>query len=372
MTPLLSAAAGFLIVLVVGLLIGHLLMTRSVQSEPLIDPQSLIQPLPVPARMIRTTSNDVLLTWDKPFKVIRIEVDSLDANPLIFEYPPHNRLQLTRSLRSRPVATLHVRDGVDSTRPVVVSERNLQLKKGINVRDIGGYFTEDGRQVRWNRVFRAGDLSRLSEGDQGHLQQLGLRLICDLRSQHEVEERQDVVPEGVTYRHLPLNDGAGPTRRYFSRMLVHRGRPHALMQDIYLTVVRERTEALRDWFDIVADPDNLPVLAHCTAGKDRTGIVIALLLGVLGVPKETIFADYTQSNLHFEQLFAAFQLNSRQALRLGIPASAFRTVLLAHPDWLEAAWAYILDRHLSIEAYLLDEVGVSEAAIAQIRQNLLY
>lgn len=355
----------------VGLLVGHLWLRRMITSEPSIDPQSLIQPLQMPATMTRTPTDDVLLTWKNHIKVELVKVESLGEEPLIFEYPPHPRLQLTRSLRVRPVATLHVRDGIDSTRPIVVSERSLNLKKGVNVRDIGGYFNLEGQQVRWNRVFRGGDLSRLTERDQVFLQQLGLRLICDLRTLHEVEDRGDAVPDGVAYRHLPLNDGAGPTRRYFTRMLVHRGRPHALMQDIYVTIVRERTDQLRDWFHLLADPANLPLLVHCTAGKDRTGVAIALLLALLGVPKETIFADYTHSNLVFDQLFAAFKLDSAQAKRLGIPPSIFRTVLLAHPNWLEAAWSYILQRHDSIEAYLRAEVGLTTSVVTQIRQNLL-
>lgn len=372
MSPFIAAASGFTIVLLLGLLIGGFLLLQAGRREAeAADPQALIQELPVPAAMTRPEKNELLITWQKNLKAITIEVKSEGFKKLVMDYPPHHRLQITRPVRSRPVATLHIRHSDDETRPLEVAERYLPLKKGVNVRDIGGYLTVDGAQVRWNHVFRGGDLSRLTARDQAFLKRLDLRLICDLRSQHEVEERKDVVPGDVRYRHLPLNDGAGPTRHYFSQFLSHRGQPHALMKGIYVGIVRDRAAALGDWLSLVAEPENLPLMVHCTAGKDRTGVAIALLLALLGVPKEAIFADYVQSNVSFDQLYAAFQLNADQVRRFGIPPSAFRTVLLAHPSWLEAAWAYIFDRYDSVEAYCLAEAGLTARSIAAIRQNML-
>lgn len=261
----------------------------------------------------------------------------------------------------------HDDDEADAAR-----ERVLPLEGGANFRDLGGYRAADGRRVRWGRVFRAGSLANLTDADLAHLDEIGLKLVCDLRSYDEVRDAPDRLPDSAPeYMHLPLEAGDDTPRRlraiFWDRRLLT-----TMMLDAYTRIMIDQNAALLgDVLRRLADPDNLPAVFHCTAGKDRTGVTAALLLSVLGVPDAVIVADYTLSN-HFYENFRAF---AEQAMRpigfTGVKAEDLQPLLIADAATMQGTLDHIREKYGSVEAYLLGPAGLDAEVIDALRANLL-
>jgi protein-tyrosine phosphatase len=129
-------------------------------------------------------------------------------------------------------------------------------------------------------------------------------------------------------------------------------------------------EAYGRLFKALADPGNLPLLFHCTAGKDRAGIGVAILLALLGVPEETIVADYSLSNLAFDHLYADFLVDNRTD-KLGIAGEEVKIMLAANPAWIKSTLKHLHEKYGGAEAYLKDTAGLSQGQIEAIRKNIL-
>jgi protein-tyrosine phosphatase len=121
-------------------------------------------------------------------------------------------------------------------------------------------------------------------------------------------------------------------------------------------------------FQRLADPAQLPTLIHCTAGKDRTGLVVALLLLTLGVPEETVLADYTLSNLFYTRFRADIAADLRQVAPWGVSVDDLQDLFLVKAKTLQSALDYLRQTYGSLENYLCDQADVSEETIAQLRQ----
>jgi protein-tyrosine phosphatase len=169
--------------------------------------------------------------------------------------------------------------------------RRLTFDGCFNFRDLGGYRTADGRQTRWRRLFRADGLGRLTESDFATLASLGIVTVIDLRTilEAETQGRFPGDVDGISYHHLPLTDtlpGEEETPDW--------GRA-SFVADRYLGMLSEGTASVTAALSLLADPANQPAVFHCSVGKDRTGVLSALVLGFLGVPDDVIVADYALS-----------------------------------------------------------------------------
>ncbi|MGE0728933.1 MAG: tyrosine-protein phosphatase [Acidimicrobiia bacterium] len=174
--------------------------------------------------------------------------------------------------------------------------RDCGLEGPSNFRDLGGYRAADGRIVRWRRIFRS-DALRLTDADVAVLRdEIGLRLVIDLRTGFEFGHRDGGGNENYVRRnlavgaqrvHLPMVDETRIQRQASDE------RPIAARS--YLKMFERGGPALAEAFSLIAEPDNHPLVFHCAAGKDRTGILAAMLLGLLGVDDDTIVADYALS-----------------------------------------------------------------------------
>lgn len=163
--------------------------------------------------------------------------------------------------------------------------RIVQSSGARNLRDLGGYATNDGRRTRWRTLFRSGCLDQLTPAGQSWLVQVGLRTVIDLREDDEVAERPNVLLDSVRvrYRRIPLFETPLPD-------------PLPPPLDMgYWRMVEQRHARVRDVFEALLEPRALPALIHCHAGKDRTGVLAALILAAVGVPHKTIADDYALS-----------------------------------------------------------------------------
>jgi protein-tyrosine phosphatase len=172
-----------------------------------------------------------------------------------------------------------------------VPSRTLDFEGCVNFRDLGGYRTSDGRSVAWRRLFRADGLNKLSPADLVAMTELGLTTVIDLRTLDEAEQRGsfpvDEVP--VRYVGLPLTDVLPATEE------LPDWKEAAYVATRYGAMVTDGGPVLTEAIHVLASGDALPAVMHCSAGKDRTGVLSALVLAFLGVPDETIVEDYALS-----------------------------------------------------------------------------
>jgi protein-tyrosine phosphatase len=121
----------------------------------------------------------------------------------------------------------------------------------------------------------------------------------------------------------------------------------------------------------MADPASLPLLLHCTAGKDRTGIAVAFLYVLLGVPEDVIVADYTLTNLHYDRILRVAREDVKRLRSVGITADELRPLMSADARYLRALFDHVRARHGSVEAYLREAAGVGPDMAQELRANLL-
>jgi protein-tyrosine phosphatase len=242
-----------------------------------------------------------------------------------------------------------------------------------NFRDLGGYQTQDGRRVRTGRVYRSGALHRLSENDQTFLNTIALKCVCDLRSAEEVALEPDRLPNNPAYVHLPLvvDDSRDRRERLFALLFNRRGLARMLPEFYTRTMLDENAHIYGLLFKRLAQPDALPAIIHCTAGKDRTGIAAALLLSVLGVQDETLLADYSLSNRYYDDYFRYGQKLVAPVAWLGIRAEHLQPLLIANPANLQYALDHLRRKYGSVESYLLTAAGLTPSDLEALRTALL-
>ena len=173
--------------------------------------------------------------------------------------------------------------------------RHLGLQGASNFRDLGGYPGSDGRRVRWRRLFRSNHLGQLTDTDIAIVRQLGIRSAFDFRGHEERSGGLCTIAE-IAVRSLPIEPSVVPAlreRAAAGRLSVDVALD--LMRESYRNYIRRYTQHFRALFEHLLE-NPAPLVIHCTAGKDRTGVACALLLHALGVPQEIILEDYLLTN----------------------------------------------------------------------------
>jgi protein-tyrosine phosphatase len=252
----------------------------------------------------------------------------------------------------------------------LTGERVLPLRGAVNFRDLGGYPTDNGGRVKWGRVYRADGLNALTDKDIAYLERLEIRQVCDLRSFREVEDRPDRLPQGAAFAHIPIfdKDPFGVWRVLFLR---HRLREE--FTKLYtIHIVDRGADRMGETLRLLADPANLPLVLHCTGGKDRTGVVSALILHICGVAERQIVNDYSLTNLAAPRFIRGIKKEfSATRMPPGLKIEQLYPLLAAQPAMLEATLEHVRASCGSIHAYLIGPCGLSDAEIAAIRGNLV-
>ncbi len=224
------------------------------------------------------------------------------------------------------------------------SARHVSLEGAFNFRDLGGYPAADGRVVRWRQLFRADSLGGLTPSDLDALKAMGLRTVVDLRTVAEVDERGRLSEEaGLAYHHLPLIDVLPPADS------LERWAEPAYVADQYAEMLASGTSTIKAALDLIADATTHPIAYHCMAGKDRTGILSALVLGLLGVADDDIVADYALSGEGMERKLAWLR-QQHPELAGDIDASA--AVVASEPESMELFLAHLTDTHGGVHGYV--------------------
>lgn len=233
-----------------------------------------------------------------------------------------------------------------------------------NARDIGGYPTHSGRQTRWRTLVRADNLHKLTLAGQAALRDYGVRTVIDLRLAHEVEKQpnpfaaQQNRPETPVYLNLPLHDPAANAAMDVAPS----------MMDEYIIILEQSKPHISGVIQATATGmAEGAVVVHCHGGKDRTGIVVALLLSIAGVPRETIIEDYSLSEVQLEPLHAAWL--EEQRIAQGHPIERPRW-MHSRPETMHGVLDF-LDREYGGPEGYLEAAGVPGSCITQIRKHLV-
>jgi protein-tyrosine phosphatase len=199
--------------------------------------------------------------------------------------------------------------------------RLVPLDGSFNFRDLGGYPTRDGRVTRWGTLFRSDTLHELSTGDVALLRSLGLTTIVDLRTSRELERtgRGPLGPEPIAFHHLSvIQDGEA------GESVAAPASPGGDLTDRYLWYLDVGRRSLVTALALVADAAHLPLVFHCAAGKDRTGVLAALILSIIGVEAEVIVDDYLITEGRMELILGRYRSDPAFADRISrVPASRF-------------------------------------------------
>ncbi|WP_432971714.1 tyrosine-protein phosphatase [Dactylosporangium sp. CA-233914] len=235
--------------------------------------------------------------------------------------------------------------------------RNYDHPNLFNFRDLGGYATADGRVTRWRRLFRSDSLSRIDPADATTFTELGVKTVIDLRRPREIARDGRVHAfDGLTYHHIsPVHaeweEALDPEETDDARWLANR----------YLELARDGHAAVARAVEVIADADNAPVVVHCVAGKDRTGVVSAVTLAALGVPDEVIAADYALTSAATERSIAFLRALNPEVAQMP------RRWLLSPAATMTYFLADLRTRHGSVRDYL----ALPDATLARLEENLL-
>jgi protein-tyrosine phosphatase len=231
--------------------------------------------------------------------------------------------------------------------------RRIELAGVLNFRDVGGYPVAGGGSVRWRTLFRSDSLHRLDSAGVAAVTGLGVRTVIDLRTQLEVDNEPSPVSGRVT--HVPLLTGD------------FQGVPLELA-GLYRYFVDECGRQIAAAIAEVCGEDALPALVHCSAGKDRTGVVIALILAVLGVPDEVIAADYARSGSYLDpdRTPAIGQLSAST----GLGEELTRALLSSPPELILQVLYRVRAVAGSVDGYLREH-GLTGSSLARLRAALI-
>jgi protein-tyrosine phosphatase len=231
--------------------------------------------------------------------------------------------------------------------------RRIELAGVFNFRDVGGYPVEGGGSVRWRTLFRSDAPHRLDRAGVAAVTALGLRTVIDLRTQPEIDRAPS--PPAGRVRHVPVLTGD------LQELPLE-------LDALYRYFIDECGAQITAAIAELGSGDAMPALVHCSAGKDRTGVVVALVLAVLGVPDEVIAADYALSAgcLDPDQTPAIGQLRAST----GLGDDLIAALLGSPPELILDVLGTIRERAGSIDCYLRGH-GLTDAALSRLRAALI-
>ncbi|MEU6235213.1 tyrosine-protein phosphatase [Kitasatospora sp. NPDC047058] len=239
--------------------------------------------------------------------------------------------------------------------------RHLAFDGLCNFRDLGGYPTADGRSTRWGRLYRSDALGKLSSpADLDRFRALGIGTVIDLRYPWEIE-RRGRVPEldGTAYHNLSIEH-----RPYDQAEIDPELDPWRYLADRFAEVAEDGVVEIREVLELIAAADR-PVVFHCASGKDRTGLVAALVLTLAGVGEDDVAADFALTELATPRLVADWHAaNPGRTLRWpGFGRAPEEVIRLVLADLSRA--------HGSVHGYVTGKLGIDERLVDELRARLL-
>jgi protein-tyrosine phosphatase len=237
-------------------------------------------------------------------------------------------------------------------------QRTIPFSQVFNFRDLGGYQGLDGRRVRWRRLFRSDTLSGLREADRAAFSRLRVRTVVDLRRAYEIESQGQVPAwDGLVYHNIDPGHPEWTLTPYRENQS-----PVRYLADRYHDMAEVGGAGLAAAIGLLADEQTAPVVVHCVAGKDRTGVVCALTLALLGVSDEDIDADYALSSVGNQRYLKWARGNGSDL--------TMQPWYLSPPGTMRLFLSELRERHGSVEDYL-GRAGLRADQMKALRSHLL-
>lgn len=279
-----------------------------------------------------------------------------------------------------------IRDSDGNT--TVSATRHIALEGANNVRDLGGYRTEDGRTVKWGTAFRAANLSELTDIDRAKLETANISTVVDFRLDEEIEsDGADQVSDSIPVQHLPilfplmdtngeflftaLSEGIASGDGDVVEELLGGGRAQEISEKAFVRNLDDEA-ALASYAEtlkmIAGTDEGSAVLYHCTQGKDRTGMMSAILLGLLGVPDDVIIEDFVLSNEYNkeynEQTYSALKQS-------GVDADLIQPLLEQRESQIRPVLDKVHDEYGGWDNFGREVLGLNVETIEELRDKLL-
>lgn len=258
---------------------------------------------------------------------------------------------------------------------VILAERQLSLQGTPNFRDLGGYETQDGRRLKWGKLYRSGKLSALTDVDISYVNRLGVTLICDFRQVVEQELEPTWLGEAHSSALASLPVTPGSTSNFLENL--HNGiiavqDSAVFMEQLNRDLVINQLPQYAEMFQLLLLGDQ-QLLIHCASGKDRTGFGAALILDVLGVEEEGIVDDYllTNSYLPVEQEIERLSKELRDQEGAAVSEEVLRPMLELRPEYIRACFEEIKKRYDSREHFFQTALSLDDAKVAKLKDRYL-
>lgn len=250
---------------------------------------------------------------------------------------------------------------------LIASERRLTFAGVQNFRDLGGLPARDGRHVKWGLFYRSGSLYSLQDNDHTYFKTLGIRSVVDFRTPYEVKEEPDNLPKdtGLQYANVSIqnDEDVSNIKDDLLNGKLTAASAHLLLVKANQDFAGPFANRYVPFLQTLSDQSRLPMVYHCTAGKDRAGFATFLVLSCLGVQEETILNDYLMTNYYSQE--ANQKILNKAGLgsvfMRNLDPEAMVPLLEAKHEYLQEAISTIHQRYGSIDSFLVKEYGITDS-----------
>ena len=250
--------------------------------------------------------------------------------------------------------------------------RKLPFTGAHNFRDLGGYKTSDGKTVKWGKVYRSDNLHSLTDEDLKYMERLNLKSVVDFRSDEERNEEPDRLTPDMTPILLPIKfEPEGVTENLTRDLTFGNLDSSNLLRDFNIILVKEFTEEYREFFRHIVDNGGEPFVLHCTAGKDRAGFGSAMILTVLGVPREKIIEDYLLTNAYVSDHVDRKLLETELKTFFRADSDNLRKINFVEERYIQAAFDTIDSHWGGMDQYISEGLNLTEEDINKIKDYYL-
>jgi len=254
--------------------------------------------------------------------------------------------------------------------------RKLPFTGAHNFRDLGGYKTEDGRTVKWGKIYRSDNLHFLTDEDLKYMKRLNIKSVVDFRSVEERESEPDRLNPDMTQVLLPikfqpkeLDDDS--IKNLMKDLTFGDLDSSNLLRDFNIVIVEEFTDEYKNFFRHIIENNAEPLVFHCTAGKDRAGFASAMILTILGVPREKVIEDYLLTNTYVKDHVDDKMLEIELKTFFRADTDNLRKINLVEERYIQAAFDTIDSKWGGMDRYISEALNLNEEDILKLQDFYL-
>ena len=254
--------------------------------------------------------------------------------------------------------------------------RKLPFTGAHNFRDLGGYKTEDGRTVKWGKIYRSDNLHSLTDEDLKYMKRLNIKSVVDFRSLEERESEPDRLNPDMTQVLLPINFQPkelddDSIKNIIKDLTFGDLDSSNLLRDFNIVIVEEFAEEYKNFFRYIIENNAEPLVYHCTAGKDRAGFASAMILTILGVPREKVIEDYLLTNTYVKDHVDDKMLEIELKTFFRADTDNLRKINLVEERYIQAAFDTIDSKWGGMDRYISEALNLNEEDILKLQDFYL-